>query len=372
MNREFTRGLYIHLPFCLKKCDYCDFVSYTDAYDKEKAYKTALLSEFSRYRGEKIDTVYLGGGTPTSLKTETLTDILDGVFQNFDVDKNAEVTIECNPKTADKEKFCALRESGVNRLSIGVQSLDDAVLREIGRIHSAKDATFCVESAKNAGFSNISADLMFGLPGQSMESLTKSIDGLLAMPLSHISCYGLILEENTPLAKRVKEEKAQLPDEDTEYEMYCRIKQKLEKAGFARYEISNFAKGGAVSRHNVRYWTCGEYIGCGAGAHSYFCGERYSHPSDICRYLREPNLREDVLHVGRDDAMGEFMMLGLRMTDGVSENEFLHRFGVFLDARYGEIIKKYEKLGTVARKDGRVFLTDEGIYISNTVLCEFV
>lgn len=372
MSSTEARGLYIHLPFCLKKCDYCDFVSYTDAYDQEEAYKAALLSEFQQYRGEKIDTVYLGGGTPTSLKTETLTGILDGVFKTFDVAENAEVTVECNPKTAEREKFLALRASGVNRLSIGVQSLDNAVLREIGRIHTAEDAAVCVESAYAAGFSNISADLMFGLPSQSMESLKESIRGLLAMPLSHVSCYGLITEENTPLAARIAAGKAVLPDEDTEYQMYCEITQQLSRAGFARYEISNFAKDGAASRHNLKYWTCGEYIGCGAAAHSYFHGERYCHTAELCDYIRQPNRREEVTCVSREDGMREFMMLGLRMAEGVSKSEFLRRFGEPLLARFGETIEKYEKMGLLAQENNRVFFTEQGVYVSNTVLCEFM
>lgn len=365
------RGLYVHVPFCLKKCDYCDFVSYTDCFSKEEDYVRALMTEFEQYRGTEIDTVYLGGGTPTSLQTKSLVRILDGAFAAFNVAKDAEITVECNPKTADLEKMKDLKSAGVNRLSIGVQSLDDTVLTTIGRIHSAQDAIDCVEMAYDAGFRNISGDLMFGLPAQSMESLTKSIDGMMGLPFTHISCYGLILEETTPLAEKVHAGVYALPDEDTEYAMYCKINEKLQENGFFRYEISNFAKEGFCSRHNLKYWDCVEYIGCGAGAHSYFAGARYHHTEDFEAYLKNPLERTDVINIDRGDAMQEFMILGLRKTEGVSKSVFQKRFGVAISDCFGEIIKTYQAKGLLSETEDRVFFTEQGIYVSNTVLCEF-
>lgn len=365
------RGLYVHVPFCLKKCDYCDFVSYTDCFSREEEYVSALLSEFGQYRGTKVDTVYVGGGTPTSLQTKSLVRILDGAFAAFDVAEDAEITVECNPKTADLEKFTALKHAGVNRLSIGVQSLDDTILKTIGRIHSAQDATDCVKMAYSAGFSNISGDLMFGLPGQSMESLERSIDGMLKLPFTHISCYGLILEDATPLAEKVRAGAYTLPDEDTEYAMYCNINETLKANGFSRYEISNFAKDGFFSRHNVKYWDCIEYIGCGAGAHSYFEGIRYCHTEDVSAYIQNPAERQDVIHIDSEDAMREFMMLGLRKTEGVSKTEFQNRFGKTISDCFGEIIKTYKEKGLLSETEDRIFFTEQGIYVSNMVLCEF-
>ena len=365
------RGLYVHLPFCLKKCDYCDFVSYTDYFSLEEDYICALMTEFAQYRGTEIDTVYVGGGTPTSLQTKSLVRILDGAFAAFDVAKDAEITVECNPKTAALEKLRALKSVGVNRLSIGVQSLDDAVLQTIGRIHSAQDAIDCVEMAYSAGFRNISGDLMFGLPAQSMDSLIKSIDGFMQLPLTHISCYGLILEETTPLAKKVHAGVLALPDEDTEYAMYCKINETLPKNGFSRYEISNFAKEGFCSRHNLKYWDCVEYIGCGAGAHSYFEGARYSHTEDFAAYLNNPVKRQDMIHINCEEAMQEFMILGLRKTEGVSKPEFQKRFGKSIFDCFGDIIQTYEGKGLLDETEDRIFFTEQGIYVSNTVLCEF-
>ena len=365
------RGLYIHLPFCLKKCGYCDFVSYTDCFHLEQAYVDALLSEFWQYRGETVDTVYLGGGTPTSLSTKSLVRILDGAFAAFSVAEGAEVTIECNPKTADYEKLSALHMSGVNRLSIGVQSLDDNVLKTIGRIHTAQDAMDCVQMAQKTGFSNISGDLMFALPGQTMESLKKSIRGMTSMPLTHISCYGLILEENTPMTKKIEAGELKVPDEDMEYEMYRAICETLHMSGFERYEISNFAKAGYESRHNKKYWDCEEYIGCGAAAHSYYENKRFSHTGDLETYLEHPLAKQDILAIGTEDATSEFMMLGLRKTEGISKTDFYHRFGVTLSEKFGNIIETYKEKGLLKEQGDFVSFTEQGVYLSNMVLCEF-
>ncbi len=362
----------MHLPFCLKKCDYCDFVSYSAHYDKQREYLEALKKEFSIYRGEEIDTVYLGGGTPTSLDTEILTELLGEIFTNFRVLPDAEITVECNPKTADFEKFCALKKAGANRLSIGVQSLNEEELKKIGRLHSAEDARACVLQAEKAGFLNISADLMFALPGQTVESLKKSIEGLIALPVSHISCYGLILEEGTRITEAAKSGKIILPDEDTEFKMYQTIVEELKRAGFYQYEISNFAKPGKESKHNTRYWKCEEYIGCGVAAHSYFQDVRYSNTEDFEKYLKNPEEKEDVIKISKEDQMSEFLILGLRMMCGVSQKEFVEKFGVSLTERFGDTIKKYQENGLLEYHGDNLRFTEQGIYVSNTVLCEFV
>ena len=366
------RGLYIHLPFCLKKCDYCDFASYEDAYEKEALYLDALLSEFQAFSGEKVHTVYLGGGTPTSLKTETLIELLSGVFRNFQVANDAEITIECNPKTADEEKLRALLDNGVNRISIGVQSFKNSELSAVGRIHSGEDAIACIQMAHKAGFRNISADLMFGLPGQTLESLENNINRMASLPLNHISCYGLILEEGTPLQKKAEQKGIDLPDEDTEFLMYQTIVRRLKEFGFSQYEISNFAKEGFCSHHNINYWRCGEYFGCGAAAHGFVNGVRYSHPSSLDTYLKNPLAYEETTKITPEDAMSEFMMLGLRMTDGVSEKTFFEKFGVNVTKKYNDAILKYERMGLLRRQNGRLFFTEQGIYVSNAVLCEFM
>ncbi len=366
------RGLYVHLPFCLKKCAYCDFLSYTDCYAYETEYVEAVLSEFSHYKGEQIDTVYIGGGTPTSLTKESLTRLLDGVFQTFSVAENAEITVECNPKTADFDLFCALLAHGANRLSVGVQSMQDEELSKIGRIHTAKDAVECILDAYRAGFFNISADLMFGLPNQTIQSFEDSIEKVTALPVTHVSCYGLILENDTPLCQKVKAGQLTLPDEETEEAMYRVAASRLSSKGFLQYEISNFAKEGFCSRHNLKYWDLTEYIGVGAGAHSFYQGARYCHTGNIHKYIENPNQKEECVILTKEDLMAEFMMLGLRKLRGVSEQEFYAQFKESLHGRYGDIITKYETVGLLRREGDRVFFTERGIYLSNTVLCEFV
>lgn len=366
------RGLYVHLPFCLKKCSYCDFVSYENCYSFESAYIKALLNEFSAYLGEKIDTVYLGGGTPTSLKTENLVAILDGIHKSFCVAKDAEITIECNPKTADKDKFSALLSCGVNRLSVGVQSFDDAVLKTIGRVHTADDAKKCIEDAKEAGFCNISADLMFGIPGQSVASVKESVAQMVRLPVRHISCYGLILEEGTHLSDCVEKGELVLPDEDTELLMYRTITAELKKAGFDQYEISNYAKSGYESRHNLKYWDAAEYIGCGAGAHSYFQGVRFCKNADLGAYIENPRLRCEEEIISLDEQMKEFMILGLRRSCGVSRKEFFGRFSKELDACFGDVVARFVSLGLLESDGDIVRFTEDGMYVSNTVLCELM
>ena len=366
------RGLYVHVPFCLKKCDYCDFVSYPDCYHLEDAYVDALLSEFRQYRGGVVDTIYLGGGTPTSLQTKSLVRILDGAFETFDVAKGAEVTVECNPKTADEAKLYALLEHGANRLSIGVQSLENQVLQTIGRIHTAEDAIQCVQMAKQAGFFNISGDVMFGLPGQSIKSLKETLAQMTALPLTHISCYGLICEEETPLTRQIEAGVLTLPDEDTEYDMYRTVVHHLKQDGFHQYEISNFAKAGMESRHNMKYWDCIEYFGCGAAAHSYFDGERYHNTEDLTEYIQNPGEKQDIMDIGLEDAVYEYMMLGLRKTKGVSKSRFRERFGMELTACFHDVIEKYKKNGLLQENGDYISFTEQGIYVSNTVLCEFM
>lgn len=372
MNRETARGLYVHLPFCLKKCAYCDFVSYAHAFDQEDAYIDALLTEFCTYRGEKIDTVYFGGGTPTALKIENLLKLIDGVYSAFCVLPDAEVTVECNPKTADAAAFRALLHHGVNRLSIGVQSFDDACLQTIGRVHTADDAKKSVEDAARAGFCNVSLDLMFGLPGQSAQSLQSSVQTAMSLPIRHISCYGLILEEHTPLWHQVQTGGLTLPGEDEEVQMYRDLIKQLAAHDFVQYEISNFAKDGFWSRHNLKYWNDLEYIGCGAAAHSYFQGERFFHGADLADYIQDPNRREGVTALSVEEQMGEFMMLGLRKTAGVSRSEFFARFGILLDDRYKKEIETFTQAGLLESVGDRLRLSQQGVYVSNTVMCEFV
>ena len=347
--------VYIHIPFCIKKCLYCDFYSITDK-SLIKAYTDSLIGEIKSHRGEKTETVYIGGGTPTSIGDELLR-IVDAVRENFVFSENYEFTIEANPGATDERVFKALFEKGVNRISLGVQSFNNDELKALGRIHTAEDALSAVEMIKSAGFNNFSIDLMFAIPGQTKESLLRNLEKVKKINPPHISVYSLILEEGTPLYDMDIE----LPDEDTEREMYYLIGEELSKIGLNRYEISNFAKQGFESRHNSGYWKDCEYIGLGAGAHSYKDKTRYENVSDVCLYISGQGRKINAVKISDKERQLELFMLGLRMTDGVLYN------GEFPE-RVNPLIEK----GLLKTENGRLKLTDKGTDLGNIVFMEFL
>lgn len=366
------RGLYVHIPFCIKKCDYCDFISFSDCYHREKEYLEALVSEFRTYEDKAVDTVYIGGGTPSSLSTNGLVFLLDKIYEYFSVADDAEITMEVNPKTADMQKLRAIRNAGVNRLSIGVQSFCDEELSRIGRIHTSMDATNCILDAKFAGFKNISIDLMFGLPKQTVETFRNSLIKAVTAGVNHISAYSLILEEGTPLYDKVQNWELRLPVEAVEAAMYDTAVETLAASGFNQYEISNFSKKGYESRHNLKYWDCEEYIGCGVAAHSYFRGSRFSNHETLDEYIKNPTEHLNITELTNKDKMSEFMILGLRKTEGIDIQEFECRYIHSPYEIYGDVIDKYIRAGLLVHEKGFLKFTPRGLRISNTVLCEFV
>ena len=335
------------------------------------AYLDSLTGEMQAYRGAAADTVFIGGGTPTALDAAQLARLFAAVRDNFDIASDAEFTIEANPGTVTDEKIRAMLSGGVNRVSVGVQSFNDKELRAIGRIHDAKTAYNTIISLDKAGFSNISIDLMASLPYQTAGSLESTLDTAVSLPIKHISVYSLMIEDNTPIKKKYEDGSYAMPDEDEDREMYRYTAELLKKNGFCRYEISNYAKPGYESRHNLKYWNCDEYIGVGLAAHSYVNGIRYYNTTDIEKYLGGIS-RAGEEHLTDDDKRGEFMMLGLRKTSGVSAAEFKRRFGTEPEAVYGDIIKRYITLGALAYTDGSLRLTERGLDVSNTVMCEFL
>ncbi|MDD6483206.1 MAG: radical SAM family heme chaperone HemW [Clostridiales bacterium] len=364
------KGIYIHIPFCKSKCSYCDFVSFPGREDVFDAYIDAVIREMHEYEGESADTVFIGGGTPTVLGEKQLARLLKAVGSVFKLSPDTEFTVEANPGTLFADKLAVMLDGGVNRLSIGVQSFDDGELRKIGRIHSAKTAYDTVNTAHKAGFSNISIDLMSALPMQSRKTLLKSLQTALELPLTHISVYSLIIEEGTPLARDFAEGRFSLPDEDEDREMYHMTVELLEKNGFAQYEISNFAKPGYCCAHNIKYWKCREYIGLGAAAHSYIGKTRSFNPSGIEEYIS--GVKGKGTDLDRNDEISEFMMLGLRMNEGVSEAEFKARFGEDMRSVFGAVMDKFNRAGATMSEKGRYYLTPYGMDIANTVMCEFI
>lgn len=360
-------GLYVHIPFCIRKCGYCDFASYARiSSEKKEQYISAVIEDMKKYGGEEIDTIYVGGGTPTALDIKQIKTLIDAVYDIFKVTDDAEITIECNPKTVDYEYFKSLKEYGFNRLSIGVQSLNDSHLSFLGRAHNSIEAISCINQAKQAGFENISVDVMFGLPNQTIEDIEKTLEGLTDMSPSHISCYSLIIESGTAFY----EKKVEPLDDDKERDMQSFIVEYLKKKGYSRYEISNFAKGNMYSRHNLKYWNLTPYIGVGAAASSYYGGSRYEKTAVLDDYINSPTKKKNLQKVTKDEEMSEFMFLGLRKTDGVSFSEFYNKFGIGIEEKYD--IKRHIELALLMKDGDRLYLSERGIDVSNSVLCEFV
>lgn len=365
------RGLYIHIPFCKQKCLYCDFVSFANKCNKTGEYLDALICEMDMYKGETVDTVFIGGGTPSVLSRGEITRLLDAINERFNISDDVEFTMEINPGTVDNEKMTAMFYGGVNRVSVGVQSFNDNELKVIGRIHNSQTAINTVKALKDTGFSNISIDLMMSLPHQTEESFKNNLEIAMTLPVNHISVYSLIIEENTPIYNKYKSGEFTEPDEDMDRRLYKYTKEYLEKNGFCRYEISNYAKAGFKSKHNLKYWNCNEYIGIGLNAHSYIDGVRYYNTADFNEYL-SGNFREGGDRLSREDKMGEFIILGLRKCEGVSLEEYKTLFGEDIKNRYGDVMDKFISLGALEMAGDMLRLTDYGMDISNTVMCEFL
>ena len=367
-------GLYIHIPFCRTKCLYCDFCSFVSRDEQQReAYVGALLREIEA-RGTKdysVDTVYFGGGTPSLLSAEQIGRILGEIKESFNVSPDAEITLECNPMTvSDGDKyFKELRALGVNRLSLGVQTAIDGELKLIGRRHSFEEAKATFFEARGAGFENISVDLMLGIPSQTLDSLRASANQVIKLAAEHISIYSLQLEEGTPLYRM--RERYSLADDDTAADMYELVVKMMKDAGYRHYEISNFARGGRESKHNCKYWRLDEYLGLGLAAHSDFGGKRLENTRDMERYLGGEWL-EAASDISNSEREFEFLMLGFRTADGISKSEFLARFGVDFDEKYGEKMEKFKKMGYFCEKGDALALTESGFEVSNAILTEIL
>ena len=386
MNKKIE--IYIHIPFCVKKCDYCDFLSAPCDDETKKNYVDALCREIEWAKDcldeYLVDTVFIGGGTPSILEGKQIEKIMGTLRSCAKISSDAEITIECNPGTLDKEKLEAYKSAGINRISLGLQSANDTELKSIGRIHNYEDFKKSFNLARLAGFKNINVDLMSALPEQTVDSYKETLAKVVTLNPEHISAYSLIVEDETPLKERVENGLVELPNEDDEREMYYYTKKFLEKTGYKRYEISNYAKDGFECRHNIGYWKRVEYLGFGIGAASLFEGKRFSNTPDINRYINmlekdflnadevweSINESEEVLT--KNDEMEEFMFLGLRMMDGIKKSDFKQIFGTDIYSVYGEILEKLESQALLVIDGDSIRLTDRGIDISNQVLANFL
>lgn len=420
-------SIYIHIPFCVKKCQYCDFLSAPADSRAQEVYLRALKQEIreqaARYREYEVQTVFIGGGTPTAVPCENLCEVLKTVFTCYRVNPQAEISMEANPGTVTKEALLSYRKAGINRISIGLQSADDVELKLLGRIHTYRDFQQTYRWAQEAGFTNINLDIMSALPGQSVENYKKTLETVLSLKPQHISAYSLIVEEGTPFYEKYGQESEKLqatgekqpdlPSEEEEREMYALTEKLLAAAGYHRYEISNYALPGRECRHNLVYWKRGNYVGFGLGAASMVENVRFENIREMQEYLaeyagmpdaepvfaevaqggkqalsneqefslredthseneQELSIRENVHPLSPQEQMEETMFLGLRLTEGVSKAEFHRQFGVSMEQIYGEVIRKNTAKGLLIDEAGYVCLTREGMDLSNYVMAQFL
>lgn len=420
--------LYIHIPFCVKKCDYCDFLSFPADNRTQRRYVDALQKEITCYGAlypdRKITTIFIGGGTPSWLDEEEIVRILHTVREAFEVECGAEITIECNPGTATAHKLVRYREAGINRISIGLQSAHNEELALLGRIHTWEQFLKTYDLARKAGFSNINVDLMSALPGQTLETFSDTLKKVLALKPEHLSAYSLMIEEGTPFYERYREDEKHreageptelLPDEEQEYAVTKLTQRVLREAGYHWYEVSNFAKPGYECRHNIGYWKRADYLGVGLGAASLIDNVRYANVRELLEYCKSceslcgefsvwkggnqkeiqpekgqkeagheeecrKNFTENVRKtlcsstepVTREEQMEEFMFLGLRMTEGVSRAEFEQHFVTTIEAVYGDVLRQLQKEGLLVKQEGRICLTERGMDVNNYVVEQFM
>ena len=359
-------GVYVHFPFCKRRCAYCDFFSDTrDALIPR--YVDALCSQIEhRDAVKKADSVYFGGGTPSLMDPKSLEKIMNAIGSHFDLTPDCEITLEANPSSADEKKLAAYRSLGVNRLSLGIQSFDDRELKAVGRLHDSLTARLAIKAARKAGFERLSVDLIYGLPYQTMESFMRSLGEAARSGADHLSCYCLTLRENSPLLG------LPLPDEELQREMYLYCCEYLEKAGFGQYEISNFARPGSYSRHNMKYWTGAEYAGLGAGAHGFEKGERYMIPEDLPGYIADPSKRTVTEIRDKGAKLEEYLIFGLRTSAGLDFSRLEALGGGKALKKLETLLPLWEKAGLAKINEKAFSLTPQGFFVSNSVIAELI
>ena len=384
-------GIYIHIPFCKKKCEYCDFISYEGKENLVEKYIECVKHELTEI-GEQnridyennlddlvlVKTVYIGGGTPSFINSKYISELLNVIKNSFTLDNDVEITLEVNPGTADEYKLKEYKDSGINRLSIGLQETHDRILKNIGRIHTYENFLNTYNLARKIGFNNINVDLMLGLPGQTLLDLNESLDNVIKLNPEHISVYSLILEEGTPLYFKVSNHQVQLPDDELERKMYWKVKEKLQKAGYIHYEISNFAKLGYESKHNLSCWNQEEYIGVGVASHSYTNNVRYSVIENVEEYIKNIDTDNEADNIifhekqNKDSKMQEYMLLGLRKIEGIKIQEFKNKFEIDPIVLYKNELKKLKDEGLIKIDSNSIKLTNKGLDLANIVWEEFV
>lgn len=369
-------SLYIHIPFCKQKCKYCDFSSYSGKEDVMSKYVDALNIEINNTSKEySFNTIFIGGGTPSYLPYEELEKLLKNV-SSLNLEKDAEFTVECNPGTLTKEKLELMKKYKVNRLSLGLQSSNESLLKSLGRIHSFTEFKENYDLVRQVGFKNVNVDLMFGLPGQTLKDFEETLSSVVELNPEHISAYSLIVEEGTTFYNLYEKGRLDLPSEEEERAMYEYAVEYLASKGYKQYEISNFSKEDKECKHNLVYWELGEYLGCGVSSASLLDETRTKNYDKIEDYIlsveKTSNGVEETNHLSKEDLMEEFMFLGLRKTSGVSEKEFLERFNISMESLYKDVINNHIKKGLLNKDNGKIYLNKEGIQLSNYVMSDFL
>ena len=378
MNKSL--GIYIHIPFCEKKCDYCNFVSYCLPKQTQVEYAKSVIREVqmkgSKFKDYEVDTIFFGGGTPSCMPDGTISMILQAIYQNFSVKKDAEITIECNPNSLTVPKLNEYKKVGINRLSIGLQAYSNKLLKLVGRLHSKKQFDEAFSLARDIGFKNINVDLILGLPGQTLHNVKRELHHLKRLNVDHISAYGLIVEENTKLFKNLQQKVYKLPSEDKQLKMYRYTKMYLKKNGVFRYEVSNFAKRGFECEHNKKYWTEKEYLGIGAVASSFAHGERWKNTDNIKKYIDDISKnkveREEVEQIDKQNMIEETIMLSLRTVCGIDLSKFENDFGFDILKNKKSEIAELQKEQLIQIKDGHLSCTDRGFEVLNQIVLQLV
>ncbi len=368
-------GLYIHIPFCKQKCNYCDFTSFANKENMKEAYIESLINEIRQEANKEfiIDTIYIGGGTPSYIGSQNIVKIIQTIKQNYNITQNVEITIEVNPGTVDKEKLINYINCGINRISIGLQTADNNLLKTIGRMHTYEQFLNTYKLVRQVGFKNINVDLMLGLPNQGMQILEDTVYEILKLQPMHISVYSLILEEGTKMYNQVQSGKLSLPSDKMERKMYWKVKEKLEQNEYNHYEISNFAKKGYESKHNLNCWEQRQYIGVGLAAHSYIDMKRYSNTQNIEKYIENYKIYQQLHEVQTlEDMQKEYMMLGLRKIEGVDIQKFKNKFADNPLYIFRKEIDKLVNEGLIEVELNNIKLTNKGIDLANLVWQEFI
>lgn len=371
-------GLYVHIPFCVQKCVYCDFPSYGGVLDRfETAYVDAVCREIGAapVQGEKADTIYFGGGTPSLLQAEEIGTIIEALRHRYEVTADAEITVEANPESMDEAYGKALAALGVNRVSLGIQSTNDTMLRFLGRVHTAQQGLAAVQAVYDSGIHNISVDFMYGLPGQTLAMVETDMATLRQLPVTHASIYSLIVEEGTKMKRLVDTGRVFLPADEMTDQMGQYIHHAMHDAGFRHYEISSYAKEGFASRHNQKYWQYTPYLGFGAAAHSFDGTTRWANTRNLPQYIRQAgrgDVRSDVVPIEEKRAVEDYCFLALRMRQGISCTAFQDRFGRSIEAAFGPVLQRLMAQGLIEKHDAWWRLTETGLSYGNYVFSQFI